>query len=335
MGIKSGMIANELQLVEEVLSGKKDIPEYFTIKDFSLKMFRYFYYDLEYSIEESCKEICDFLESRNILFSKKEVYDIPCWYKLDKGKGLRSSVEPIRFYKSEIELIKQCQGRLPRQTQRLAFSFLIYAKFQQQYTNVSEPTKIYKTVRDMCTLANITSNSNRVNAMLIELGRLGLLVAPLTENCIYCNILSSNDGSDDLLLEIYNFEPNMVDGLFEVLFGKLETKILAIPVCEEEGYFVDTMINVKRRLGFKENSTMPNECVKLEKRVQSKNWMFFKVEEDDSKEFLQWIVKCYQTYVIVNYRRMKKNGELEKIQTFFNSNECREYFKYANEVSLK
>ena len=33
MGIKSGMIANELQLVEEVLSGKKDIPEYFTIKE--------------------------------------------------------------------------------------------------------------------------------------------------------------------------------------------------------------------------------------------------------------------------------------------------------------
>ena len=332
MGIKSGMIANEIDLMQRVLKGE-DIPEYFTIKDFSLKMFRYFYYDLEYSIEESCKEICNFLESRDILFSKKEVYAIPTWYKLDKGKGLKNSVEPLRFYKSEIELIKQCQGKLPRQTQRLAFSFLVYAKFQQQYTNVSEPTKIYRTLRDMCILTNVNNNSNRVNAMLIELGQKGLITAPLTENCIYCNMLS--DGSDDLLLEIYNFEPNMVDGLFEILFGKLETKILAIPVCEEEGYFVDTMINVKRRLGFKENSTMPNECVKLEKRVQSKNWMFFKVEEDDSEEFLQWIVECYQTYVIVNYRRMKKNGELEKIQAFFNSNECREYFKYANEDSLK
>ena len=325
MGIKNGMIANELQLVEEVLSGKKDIPEYFTIKDFSLKIFRYFYYDLKYSVEESCKEICNFLESRDILFSKKEVYAIPTWYKLDKGRGLRSGVEPIRFYKSEVSLLKQCQGRLPRQTQRLGFAYLLYAKFQQQYTNVSEPTKIYRTVRDMCILANVNNNSNRVNAMLIELGQKGLITAPLTENCIYCNMLS--DGSDDLLLEIYNFEPNMIDGLFEVLFGKLEIHVLAIPVCEEEDYFIDTMPNVKRKLGLTDGNSDIKKCCDFNGRFQTKGYMFFKVDEEDSQEFLEWIVKCFQQYILINYKKMKKNGELEKAKVFFNSNVCREYYK--------
>ena len=324
MGIKAECIANEKEMIRKVLKGD-DIPEYFTIKEFTIKLFRYFYYDLEYNTEESCQQICDFLDSRNILFSRKEIYEIPTWYKLDKGKGLRNNLEPIRIYKSEIELIKQCGGRFPRQTKRLAFSFLLYSKFQQQYTNVSDYTKIYKSIRDLCTLANISAASFRVNPFLIELGQKGLITAPLTENCVYCNMLS--DGSDDLLLEVYNFEPNMVDGLFDILFGKLEIRILAIPVCEEEDYFIETMPNARKRLGLTDKNSDIKKCCDFNGRIQTKGHMFFKVEEEDTQEFLEWIVKCYQQYILINYRKMKKNGELEKAKTFFNSNVCREYYQ--------
>lgn len=324
MGIKSGMIANELQLVQEVLSGKKDIPEYFTIKEFSLKMFRYFYYDLEYSIEESCKEICNFLESKDILYSKKEVYAIPTWYDTEKGRPLRASNKPITYYKSEIDLIKKLSSR---QVQRLAFGFLTLVKFQQQYTKISEPTAIYRGIREVLQLVNISAGSKRTDAFVIELGKLGYISAPFNKNCIYCNIAS--DASDEVMLEVYNFEPNMIDSLFETLFGKNEIIVMAIPQCEEEAdeYIVDTLPNMKRRFGMSIGDSSITKACTFSNRVKTKGYMFFKVEEEDEPEFLQWIVQVYINYIQVNYRKMKKDGSLDKAREFFNSDLCREYFK--------
>lgn len=323
MGIKADMVVNELEMVRRVIKGE-GIPEYFTVKKFAVKMFRYYYYELQYSKEDSCKEICDFLESRNILFSKKEVYDIPTWYKFDKGKPLRTSNKPITYYKSEIDLIKTLSSR---QVQRLAFGFLTIAKFQQQYTTISEPTAIYRGIREVLQLVNITASSKRTNAFVIELGKLGYISAPLDRNCIYCNIMS--DGSDEVMLEIYNFEPNMVDGLFMTLFGKNEVIVLAIPECEEEAdeWFVDTLANMKKRLGFSSGDSSITKCCNFNGRIKTKDFMFFKVEEDDTEEFLNWIAQVYINYMQVNYRKMKKDGTLEKAKEFFNSSLCREYFK--------
>lgn len=320
----SRFVANETKLIEEILDGR-DIPNYYNIKEFTKLLFKYYVEERGIEYSEAIENICNFLDSRNILYSKKEINTILTWYDPKKIIPLRRHTAPIVFSNADVNVLKSVEKR---EGQRLLFSFMLIAKFQRLYTKVSEPNCIYYDAKEVGALLGMNANSTR-NAIK-EIGLCGFILAPLDKNCIIVNCLSEDDS---VALEIYDFEPSMVNDMFIKLVGRQEQKIMAIPLDDEEDWIlIDSINGVKRVLGI---NTVGDvfKASKLD-RLHSKGYMFFQVEDGDDDAFLDFIAWYYRRNIANNYRAMKKDGTLVGTKMIFcNKNIIRDiYSKFMNAI---
>lgn len=321
MAIANRMVCNEIKLIEEILNGR-EIPQYYNVKDLSRKLFKYYVEEKGIEYGEAIENICNFLDSRNILYSKKEINTILTWYDPKKIIPLRAYTTPIVFSNADVNVLKSVEKR---EGQRLLFSFMLIVKFQKLYTKVSEPNCIYYDLKEIGALLGMNANSTRNAIKEIN----GFLIAPLDRNCIIVNL--SED--DSVALEIYDFEPSMVNDMFIKLVGRQEQKIMAIPLDDEEDWIlIDSINGVKRVLGI---NTVGDvfKASKLD-RLHSKGYMFFQVEDGDDDAFLDFVAYYYRKNIANNYRAMKKDGTLIGTKMIFcNKNVIRDiYSKFMNAI---
>ena len=302
------LVSNEVKVIEEVLQGG-EIPQYYSVRDVTKKLFKYFVEEQGQQIDEAIENICHFLDRKDILYSKKEINGLKEWYDAKKSIPLRRSVEPLVFSKTDQEIIMSLNKR---EEQRLLFSFMLIAKFQKLYTKMQEPNKIYYDINSVGKLVGM--NGNSVMRAIKELGLCGFILAPLQENCIVVNCLCGDDS--DIVLEVQNFEPDLklIGDMFIQLVGKIETvPLMAIPLDDEEPVqFFNSIGEAKRELGIKGESDVCR-AYKLE-RCHSCQYMFFQTQEDDSEEFLEFVAYYYRNNIATNYRRMKKDGSLNGVK---------------------
>ena len=303
-------VANEVKVVEEILEGG-EIPQYYNIRQLTKKLFKYFIEEQGKQTDEAIENICNFLDRKDILYSKKEINSLKEWYDPKKSIKLRRSVEPLVFTKTDQEILMSLNKR---EEQRLLFGFMLIAKFQKLYTKMQEPNKIYYDINSVGKLVGM--NGNSVMRAIKELGLCGFILAPLQENCIVVNCLSDDS---DIVLEVQNFEPDLklIGNMFIQLVGKIETvPLMAIPLDDEEPTLLFNSIGeAKRELGIKGESDVCR-AYKLE-RCHSCQYMFFQTQEDDSEEFLEFVAYYYRNNIATNYRRMKKDGSLMGVKVIW------------------
>ena len=297
-------VANEVKTVQEVLQGR-EIPNYYSVRDITKKLFKYYVEEQGQQIDEAIENICHFLDGKGILYSRKEIDSLKEWSDPKKSILLRRSVQPLVFYKTDQEILMSL-GK--REEQRLLFSFMLIAKFQKLYTKMQEPNKIYYDINSVG--AFVGMNNNAIRRAIKELGLCGFVLAPLEQNCIIVNCLSDDDS--DIVLEVQNFEPDLklIGDMFIQLVGKIQTvSLMAIPLDDEEPTLLFNSVGeAKRELGIKGESDVCR-AYKLE-RCHSCQYMFFQTQEDDSEEFLEFVAYYYRNNIATNYRRMKKDGSL-------------------------
>ena len=97
-------VANEVKVIEEILEGG-EIPQYYNIRQLTKKLFKYYVEEQGLGIDEAIENICHFLDSGSILYSKKEIYSLKEWYDAKKSIKLRRSVEPLVFTKTDQEIL--------------------------------------------------------------------------------------------------------------------------------------------------------------------------------------------------------------------------------------
>lgn len=299
----SRFVCNEIKVIEEILEGR-EMPNYYSVRDVTKKLFKYYVEEKEIQANEAIENICHFLDSRNILYSRKEINGLAEWYDVKKSTLLRRSVEPLVFSKTDQEILMSL-GK--REEQRLLFSFMLIAKFQRLYTKMQEPNKIYYDINSVGALVGM--NVGAVRRGIKEIGLCGFILAPFDSSCIIVNCLSDDDEKE--VLSIYDFEPsmNIINDIFIKLVGKQEKKVMAIPLDDCEDCIVYDSINMAlRELGINAKSDI-SVCCKLN-RLSRDGYMFFLVEEDDTEEFLNFVAYYYRNNIANNYRRMKKDGSL-------------------------
>ena len=297
-------VANEVKVVEEILEGE-EIPQYYNIRQLTKKLFKYYVEEQGQEIDEAIENICHFLDDRSILYSKKEINGLKDWYDPKKVILLRRSSQPLVFTKTDQEILMSLNKR---EEQRLLFGFMLIAKFQKLYTNMSEPNKVYFDINSVGLFVGMKANS--VRRVIKELGLCGFILAPLEQNCMIVNCLCGDDS--DIVLEVQNFEPDLklIGDMFIQLVGKIQTvSLMAIPLDDEEPVqFFNSIGEAKRELGIKGESDVCR-AYKLE-RCHSCQYMFFQTQEDDSEEFLNFVTYYYRNRIARDYRRMKKDGSL-------------------------
>lgn len=305
-------VANEVKVVEELLEGRRELPEYYNIRQLTKKLLKYYVEEQGLGIDEAIENICHFLDRKGILYSKKEIYSLAEWYDAKKSTLLRRSVEPLVFTKTDQEILMSL-GK--REEQRLLFSFMLIAKFQKLYTQTSEPNKIYYDINSVGALVGM--NVGAVRRAIKELGLCGFILAPLEQNCIIVNCLSDDDSK--IVLEVQNFEPDLklIGDMFIQLVGKIQTiSLMAIPLDDEEPTLLFNSVGeAKRELGIKGESDVCR-AYKLE-RCHSCQYMFFQTQEDDTEEFLEFVAYYYRNNIATNYRRMKKDGSLMGVKVIW------------------
>ena len=305
-------IANEFKLIQELLEGKREIPQYYSVRDVTKKLFKYYVEEQGQQIDEAIKNICNFLDSRSILYSRKEINGLAEWYDPKKSIKLRRSVEPLVFTKTDQEILMSLEKR---EEQRLLFGFMLIAKFQKLYTKMQEPNKIYYDINSVGKLVGM--NVGAIRRGIKELGLCGFILAPFDSSCIIVNCLTDDDSKT--VLEVQNFEPDskLIGDMFIQLVGKIETvSLMAIPLDDEEPTLLFNSVGeAKRELGIKGESDVCR-AYKLE-RCHSCQYMFFQTQEDDTEEFLEFVAYYYRNNIATNYRRMKKSGELNGVKVIW------------------
>ena len=301
-------VANEVKVVEELLEGKREIPQYYNVRQLTKKLLKYYVEEQGQEIDEAIENICHFLDSKSILYSRKEVDSLKEWYDPKKSIPLRKDVPPMVFYESEVDIIR---GLEKREHKRMLLGFMIIAKIQKLYSNMKEPSHIYYTINEVAKFCGM-NNGGKIRAIK-ELGLCGYILAPFDGNYLIVNCLS--DGNEKEVLSIYDFEPsmNIINDIFIKLVGKQEKKVMAIPLDDCEDCIVYDSINMAlRELDINAKSDI-SICCKLN-RLSRDGYMFFLVEEDDTEEFLNFVAYYYRNNIATNYRRMKKSGELNGVK---------------------
>lgn len=323
-------VANEIKVIQEILQGK-EIPQYYSVKDITKKLFKYYVEEEQIQINEAIENICHFLDDRSILYSKKEINGLKEWYDPKKVIPLRRSVEPLVFTKTDQEILMSL-GK--REEQRLLFSFMLIAKFQRLYTQMSEPNKVFYDLNAVGKMVGM--NANAVKRSIKELGLCGFVLAPLEQNCMIVNVNCLSDDSD-IVLEVQNFEPDLklINKMFIQLVGETEQKqisLMCIPLDDEEDVLYFNSINeAKRELNIKGESDICR-AYKLD-RCHAREYMFFQTKEEDTKEFLNFVTYYYRNNIAPNYRRMKKSGELNGVKIIWcNPNIIRDIYNRFMEV---
>ena len=312
-------VANEVKVIEEVLQGG-EIPQYYSIRDITKKLFKYYVEEQGQQIDEAIENIYNFLDSRSILYSRKEIDSLKEWYDPKKSTPLRKDVPPMVFYESEVDIIR---GLEKREHKRMLLGFMIIAKIQKLYSNMKEPSHIYYTINEVAKFCGV-NNEGKIRAIK-ELGLCGFILAPFDGNYLVVNCLS--DGNEKEVLSIYDFEPNMniINDIFIQLVGKQEQMILAIPLDDQEDYLIFNSVN-KTNEYFETKGSNISNCCRL-KRLSFHGYMFFPITEDDDEEFLQFVVHYYQNNISINYRRDNKSGALIGTKIIWcNSNIIREIY---------
>lgn len=306
----SRFVANEVKLLEEILNGR-EIPNYYNAKEISRKLFKLYVEEKNIEYNEAIENICNFLDSRNILYSRREIDGLLEWYDPKKIIPLRRYTTPLVFYKSEVDIIR---GLEKREYKRMLLGFMLIAKIQRNYSNMKEPNCIYYTINEVAKFCGM-NNEGKIRAVK-ELGLCGYVLAPFDKNCLVVNCLS--DGDEEEVLSVCNFEPdlNIINDIFIQLVGKQEKRVMAIPLDDEEDWVVFNGVReASRGIGATCESDI-SKCCKLD-RLQCKQYMFFLAEEDDSDEFLDFVAHYYQHNIANNYRRMKKDGSLMGTKIIF------------------
>lgn len=304
------LVSNEVKVIEEVLQGG-EIPQYYSIRDVTKKLFKYYVEEQGLGIDEAIKNIYNFLDSRSILYSRKEIDSLKEWYDPKKSIKLRKDVPPMVFYESEVDIIR---GLEKREHKRMLLGFMIIAKIQKLYSNMKEPSHIYYTINEVAKFCGM-NNGGKIRAIK-ELGLCGFILAPFDGNYLIVNCLS--DGNEKEVLSIYDFEPsmNIINDIFIQLVGKQEKKVMAIPLDDCEDCIVYDSINMAlRELGINAKSDI-SVCCRLN-RLSRDGYMFFLVEEDDTEEFLNFVAYYYRNNIATNYRRMKKDGSLMGVKVIW------------------
>ena len=319
-------VANEIKLIEEILEGK-ELPSYYSVRDVTKKLFKYYVEEKEIQANEAIENICNFLNNRNILYSEKEINGLAEWYDVKKTTLLRRSSEPLVFSKTDQEILMSL-GK--REEQRLLFGFMLIAKFQRLYTQMSEPNKVYYDLNSVGALVGM--NVNAIRRSVRELGLCGFILAPLEQNCMVVNCLSDDS---DIVLEVQNFEPDLklIGEMFIRLVGKIETvPLMAIPLDDEEPVQFFNSVNEAKQ-AFNINGNDVCRAYKLD-RCHAREYMFFQTQEGDSEEFLEFVAYYYRNNIATNYRRMKKDGSLMGVKAIWcNSNIIRDiYDKFMKAV---
>lgn len=133
---KSSVILNEKSILDKVVTGEVDIPNYWYDKLLLVKLFQYFY---DLGTEDIVGEICRVLEMHNgsqdikdkkVLrnYVETEVKDF--LKEIEKGNTVTKIYdlkEPINIYASEVESIKKLES-LP--ARKLAFGILMLTKIE-------------------------------------------------------------------------------------------------------------------------------------------------------------------------------------------------------------
>ena len=319
-------VANEIKVIQEILQGK-EIPQYYSVKDITKKLFKYYVEEEQIQINEAIENICHFLDRKDILYSRKEIDSLKEWYDPKKSIPLRRSSEPLVFSKTDQEILMSL-GK--REEQRLLFGFMLIAKFQKLYTQMSEPNKVFYDLNSVGALVGM--NVNAIRRSIRELGLCGFILAPLEQNCMVVNCLSDDS---DIVLEVQNFEPDLklIGEMFVRLVGKIETvPLMAIPLDDEEPVQFFNSVNEAKQ-AFNINGNDVCRAYKLD-RCHAREYMFFQIQEGDSKEFLEFVAYYYRNNIATNYRRMKKDGSLMGVKAIWcNSNIIRDiYDKFMKAV---
>ena len=319
-------VANEVKTVQELLEGR-EIPEYYSVRDVTKKLLKYFIEEQGQEIDEAIENICHFLDDRSILYSKKEINGLKDWYDPKKVIPLRRSSQPLVFTKTDQEILMSLNKR---EEQRLLFGFMLIAKFQRLYTQMSEPNKVFYDLNSVGALVGM--NVNAVRRAIKELGLCGFILAPLEQNCMIVNCL--NDDDSDIVLEVQKFEPDLklIGEMFIRLVGKIETvPLMAIPLDDEEPVqFFNSVNEAKQAFNIKGNDVC--RAYKLD-RCHAREYMFFQIQEEDSEEFLNFVTYYYRNNIAINYKRMKKDGSLMGVKVIWcNGNVIRDIYNRFMEV---
>ena len=319
-------VSNEVKVVEEILEGKREIPNYYSVRDVTKKLFKYYVEEKEIQANEAIDNICHFLNGKGILYSEKEIYSLAGWYDAKKTTLLRRSSQPLVFTKTDQEILMSLNKR---EEQRLLFGFMLIAKFQKLYTQMSEPNKVFYDLNSVGALVGM--NVNAVRRAIKELGLCGFILAPLEQNCMVVNCLSDDS---DIVLEVQNFEPDLklIGEMFIRLVGKIETvPLMAIPLDDEEPVqFFNSVNEAKQAFNIKGNDVC--RAYKLD-RCHAREYMFFQIQEEDSEEFLNFVTYYYRNNIAINYKRMKKDGSLMGVKVIWcNGNVIRDIYNRFMEV---
>lgn len=310
---KQKLILNEYQVIDEIVRGIREVPEYYYSSLLVGKLYTYF---KQNGVDDILTSIADVLDTLGYDFTTRYLDSKIRELNDRKQYKLHELKESIKIYQSEVDMINKLESIYSK---KLAFSILLLTKI----SNYKRPAE----KKDNCTYyyqnayllyIGLTQDKKYKTYAFHELQQAGIITVPLTDYGFYCNIVA-NDG--EVVYEVVDdFENGQKH--FNKCFDNADNKvILEVKVDSDEHVIHHGYTNInKNRKAKGEKAVVVNnihKCCKFEKMsINGSYWVEITDEiENDMSKINQ--IKNELRRIAKYYRKMTKQIGFSGIQEEF------------------
>lgn len=313
------LVYNEMKVVEGLINNpsaqqEKGVLDYYCVNYRLIdRVNRYLLMQGISNLEERIEFITKILDKYNVLYNHdfilKQIGD-------KQYRPLRESDNKIKYYKSEIDLIKSLGDW---KLQKFAFAILTYAKHNLNvhgHTDILNSDDLFVDLYRLCDAGNITKNN--IYFLLHELVKRDLVVIPISlksfDNKAEVNYVEDDENAE-VVYELGNTDIFKLSEVFEKLLGEYRSEqqkcILEVSLVEDfhcvYSSVVETVREHNNRYKKKVDKTSVTRCASLERMSAGDsafiNWEW---EDREDEEYINKVCNFVRTTMKRNATKVKK-----------------------------
>lgn len=313
------LVYNEYKVVEGLINNpstqqEKGVLDYYCVNYRLIdRVNRYLLQEGISNLEERIEFITKVLDKYNVMYSRefilKQIGD-------KQYKALRQSEDRIKYYQSEIDLIKSLGDW---KLQKFAFAILTYAKYNLNvhgHTDILNSDDLFVDLYNLGGAGNITKNN--IYFLIHELVKRDLVVIPLSlmtfDDKAEVNYVEEDEEAE-VVYELGNTDIFKLSEVFEKIFGAYRSEqqkcILEVSLVEDfhcvYSSVVETVREHNNRYKKKVDKTSVTRCANL-KRASAGDSVFIEWEWEDreDEEYIKQVCNFVRKVMKRNATKVKK-----------------------------
>lgn len=252
------------------------------------------------NIEERVERIAEVLDKYNMFHTENHIRN---QIQDNEYVSLHKSKDRIRYYKSEIELIKALSEHSIG-LQRFAFAILTYAKYS---LNKHGSAKLLNNVDTITSLHHISGAKAMTNEnvffLVHELVKRDMIVVPISlksfDDMIEVNFIEEDENAE-VVYELANTDAFKLDEVFNKIIGGLKKAVLEISLVEDyhevHNSITEAVKTHNQRCKKRVTNTTVGQCARME-RMSAGDSVFleWELKDKEDEEYIEQVCVFVRT----------------------------------------